>query len=222
MAGQRGVAVQCLPDVVRCHPQAGRPRDLLLHGREQAPPECPADKPRGTPRSFRSAPAWAARHWRTPHSPLPPAPPPVATPGCPSRAPPTPADRATGGSAPRSRRSRPGAQDPPYRRLADAVTEPAQLAAHSAITPARVLPRQPPYQVTDLLAGSRTTWPTRIGPSARDQAAMPEAACPVRRADGTKAASSCRASAARRARQPSPASAVRPDAGPPRPHDGAP
>src|SRR5258708_23293149 len=38
IAGQRGVAVQCLPDVVRCHPQAGRPRDLLLHGREQAPP----------------------------------------------------------------------------------------------------------------------------------------------------------------------------------------
>src|SRR6266566_6501739 len=38
IAGQRGVAVQCLPYVVRCHPQAGRPRDLLLHGREQAPP----------------------------------------------------------------------------------------------------------------------------------------------------------------------------------------
>src|ERR1700733_10147212 len=36
----RGVAVQCLlPGVVRRHPQAGRPRDLLLHGREQAPPD---------------------------------------------------------------------------------------------------------------------------------------------------------------------------------------
>src|SRR5215472_15026704 len=38
IAGQRGVAVQCLPYVVRCHPQAGRPRDLLLQRREQAPP----------------------------------------------------------------------------------------------------------------------------------------------------------------------------------------
>jgi hypothetical protein len=27
-----------LPGVVRSHPQAGRPRDLQLHGREQAPP----------------------------------------------------------------------------------------------------------------------------------------------------------------------------------------
>src|SRR6204780_2528793 len=34
----RSVAVQrFLPGVVRSHPQAGRPRDLQLHGREQAP-----------------------------------------------------------------------------------------------------------------------------------------------------------------------------------------
>jgi hypothetical protein len=41
-------------------------------------------KPPGTPRSFRSAPAWAARHWRTSRSPLPPAPPPAAVPVNPS------------------------------------------------------------------------------------------------------------------------------------------
>ena len=38
IGGHRGVAVLCFPSgVVRCRPQAGRPRDLLLHGREQAP-----------------------------------------------------------------------------------------------------------------------------------------------------------------------------------------
>ena len=38
--GQRGVAVRCLlPGVVGSHPHAGRPRDLQLHGREQAPPD---------------------------------------------------------------------------------------------------------------------------------------------------------------------------------------
>jgi hypothetical protein len=40
IAGCRGVAVQCmLPGVVRCLPQAGRPRDLLLRGGKQAPPD---------------------------------------------------------------------------------------------------------------------------------------------------------------------------------------
>src|SRR5258707_15806907 len=57
----------------------------------------------------------------------------------------------------RDRPAPPGAQDPPYRRLADVGSEPAQFTLHSAVSPGRVLPRQPPYQVTDLLAGSRTT-----------------------------------------------------------------
>src|SRR5205814_6923135 len=38
IAAHLGVAVQCLlSGVVRCHPQAGRPCNLLLHGREYAP-----------------------------------------------------------------------------------------------------------------------------------------------------------------------------------------
>jgi hypothetical protein len=41
-------------------------------------------QPPGTPRSFRSAPAWAAQQWRTSRSPLPPAPPVAAMPVNPS------------------------------------------------------------------------------------------------------------------------------------------
>ena len=83
-------------------------------------------------------------------------------------------ERPPGGvHGPRSRSAPPGAQDPPHRRCADAVTEPAQLAVHPAVSPGRVLPGQPQHQVTDLHAGPRTAWPTRIGPLASGQLAVP-------------------------------------------------
>ena len=73
----------------------------------------------------------------------------------------------------RSRSAPVGAQNPPHRRFADAVTEPAQLAVHPAVSPGRVLPRQPQYQVADLLASPRPARPARIRPFARDQPAVP-------------------------------------------------
>jgi hypothetical protein len=51
-------------------------------------------------------------------------------------------ERAPGGiRVPRGRPAPPGAQDPPHRRLADAMAEPAWLAMDSAVSPGRVLPR---------------------------------------------------------------------------------
>ena len=74
---------------------------------------------------------------------------------------------------PRGRPAPPGAQDPPHGRFADLVAEPAQFAVHSAVSPGRVLPRQPQHQVADLLAGPRAAWPVGIRPLAFDQAAVP-------------------------------------------------
>jgi hypothetical protein len=83
----------------------------------------------------------------------------------------------------------PGAQDPPYCRLADPVTEAGQPALHPAVSPGRILPRQPQHQLADLLADPRAARPVRVRPRARDQAAVPgqqrawrdEPACPPRR-----------------------------------------
>jgi len=53
----------------------------------------------------------------------------------------------------------PGPQDPPHGRLADQVTESAQLAMHPAVSPGGVLLRQPQHQVADLRAGfGRPAW----------------------------------------------------------------
>ncbi len=83
-------------------------------------------------------------------------------------------ERPPGGiHAPRGRTAPPGAQDPPHRGLADLVTEPAQFAAHPAVSPGRVLPRKPQYQGADLRAGARPTWPVRVRPLACDQPTVP-------------------------------------------------
>ena len=83
-------------------------------------------------------------------------------------------ERPPGGvRVPRSRPATPGAQDPPHRRHADAVTEPAQLTMHPAAASHGVLPRQSQHQGADLRAGARTTRPIRVRPPACDQAAVP-------------------------------------------------
>ena len=47
------------------------------------------------------------------------------------------------------------------RSRADLVTEPGQLAVHPAVSPGRVLPRQPQHQVADLFAsGDLAGWDT--------------------------------------------------------------
>ena len=59
-------------------------------------------------------------------------------------------------------RSRPaalGLEDPADGRRTDVVSEAGQLTVHPAVSPARVLPRQPQHQVADLLADCRATWP---------------------------------------------------------------
>src|SRR5258707_5715625 len=83
-------------------------------------------------------------------------------------------ERPPGGiQAPWGRTAPPGAQDPPHRGLADLVTEPAQFAAHPAVSPGRVLPRKPQYQGADLRAGARPAWPARARPLACDQPTVP-------------------------------------------------
>ncbi len=74
---------------------------------------------------------------------------------------------------PRGRTVPPGAPDPPHRRLADAVTEPTQLAMHPAVSPRGILPRQSQHQIADVLARPRTARSARIRPLARDQSAVP-------------------------------------------------
>jgi hypothetical protein len=44
---------------------------------------------------------------------------------------------------------------------------------HPAVPPGRVLPRQPQYKVADLLAGRRAARPSRVGPLASGQTAVP-------------------------------------------------
>jgi hypothetical protein len=78
---------------------------------------------------------------------------------------------------PRGRPAPSGAQDPPHRRLADSVTEPAQFTVHPAIFPGWVLPDKPLYQVADLRAGARPAWPVRVRPFACDQLAVPGQQC---------------------------------------------
>jgi hypothetical protein len=98
----------------------------------------------------------------------------------------------------------PGAQDPPDGCFADLVSEPGQLAVHSAVPPGRVLPRHPrhpQHKVADLLAGLRSAWAVRVRPLACEQAAVPgqqRARVTSRWARST--AGSSRASAARTAR----------------------
>jgi len=53
------------------------------------------------------------------------------------------------------------------------VTESAELAVDSAVSPEWVLPRQPQHQVADVLAGPRTTRPVRVRPFACDQPTVP-------------------------------------------------
>jgi hypothetical protein len=65
----------------------------------------------------------------------------------------------------------PGAEDPADGRLTDVVAEAGQLAVHPAVSPRRVLPRQPQHQVADLLATPRAAWLVRVGPVAGDQTA---------------------------------------------------
>ena len=64
------------------------------------------------------------------------------------------------------------AQDPADCRLADLVAEAGQLAVHAAVSPRRVLGRQPQYQVADLLARPRAAGPVRVRPFPGDQAAV--------------------------------------------------
>ena len=68
---------------------------------------------------------------------------------------------------------RPGAQDRPRGRLADAVTESAYLAVDPAVSPGRALVRRSQHQVADVRAGARAPPPVRVGPFACDQAAVP-------------------------------------------------
>jgi len=83
-------------------------------------------------------------------------------------------ERPPGGvHVPRGRPAPAGAQDPPHRRLADSVTEPAQFTVHPAISPGWVLPGKPQYQVADVLASSRSAWLVRVCPFACDQPAVP-------------------------------------------------
>jgi hypothetical protein len=74
---------------------------------------------------------------------------------------------------PRGRPVPPGTQDPPHRRRADVVAEPAQLAVHPAVSPARVLPRQLRHQAADVLAGPRSAGLVWGGPFAGDQPSVP-------------------------------------------------
>jgi hypothetical protein len=123
---------------------------------------------------------------------------------------------------PRGRRPPPGAQDPPHCRFADLVAEPTQLTVHPAVSPGRILPRQPHYQVADVLAGPRAAGPVRVRPLAGDQPTVPCGRVPgltSRLARST--AGSSRANAARIPDRPSPASGGRPAAAAQRLHDGA-
>jgi hypothetical protein len=116
------------------------------------------------------------------------------------------------------------AEDPPDGRRADAVAEAGQLAVHPAVSPRRVLPRQPQHQVADLLAGLRTARPVRVGPLAGDQTVVPgqqrfrrdQSAAP------RSPAGSSRARAARTARSAQSGLGRPPDGAAPSPHAAAP
>jgi len=83
-------------------------------------------------------------------------------------------ERSPGGvHVPRGRPAPAGAQDPPHGRFADLMSELAQLTVDPAVSPGRVLPRQPQYQVADLLADGRPARPVRVRPLAGDQMAVP-------------------------------------------------
>ena len=56
-------------------------------------------------------------------------------------------------SWPRERAGGAGAEDPPHSRLTEVMAEAGELTVHPAVSPARVLARQPQHQVADLLAG---------------------------------------------------------------------
>ncbi len=55
----------------------------------------------------------------------------------------------------------------------DPVAQAGQLAVHPPVSPRRVLRRQPQHQVTDLRARPWAAWPSRVGPLAGDQTAVP-------------------------------------------------
>jgi Resolvase, N terminal domain len=61
----------------------------------------------------------------------------------------------------------------PDGRVADLVTEPGQLAVHSAVSPGRVLSRQPQRKLAYFLADPGPAWPVGIRPLALDQLAVP-------------------------------------------------
>jgi hypothetical protein len=67
----------------------------------------------------------------------------------------------------------PGTQDPPHGRLAGVVTETSKFPVRPAVSPGRVLLRQPQYQVPDFPGGTGAPWPIRVGPRTCDQVAMP-------------------------------------------------
>jgi len=51
---------------------------------------------------------------------------------------------------------------------------------HPAVSPGRVLPRQPQHQIADLLADRRAARPARVGPLAGEQTAVPSQQRPWR------------------------------------------
>ncbi len=77
------------------------------------------------------------------------------------------------GQTARSGSAAAGAEDTPHSRLTDLVAQAGQLAVHPAVSPGRVLPRQPQHQVADLLASPLATRPSRVGPFSREETAMP-------------------------------------------------
>ena len=101
----------------------------------------------------------------------------------------------------RSRPVAPRPEDPADGRRTDVVAEAGQLTAHPAVSPGRVLLRQPQHQVADLQASPRAARPNRIGPRAGDQTAMPGQRVPgVTSRPPPSPAGSSRARAARIAR----------------------
>ena len=64
-------------------------------------------------------------------------------------------------------------QDPPDRSRADTVPKTEELTLDAAVSPARVLPGQPPDQLADLLRDRRASGGVRVGPFLLDQATVP-------------------------------------------------
>ncbi len=65
-------------------------------------------------------------------------------------------------------------QDPADRSRADAIAEAEEFAPDAAVSPARILPGQPPDQFTDLLRDRRASGGVRVGPFLLYQAPVPD------------------------------------------------